>query len=189
MTAPEEDSTPDAALRLVNAEFALASSDLYTREAGAQSLAGLVMPSALRLLEKACSDRDSRVVEGGARALLASVSTGAPEAETVLLRVLTRNRNSARLREMLERRETDCFGALCRETVEARRIQFLAANPDLARCRLSSLESGMFEKVQAYRSARLRSNPSFAAIFDVIRSDPDLPRTLKAMLSRRTEFI
>ena len=178
-----------AALRIMEAEGALKSPDLYTREAGAQSLAGLVAPDALRLLEKACGDREDRVAEGGARALLASAATGNPEAEAALLRVLSRGRNSRRLQEMLAAGKPECLGALPKAGQDARRFQFLVANPDLARCRLSSLESGMFRQVQAFRSARLRSNPSFAALFDVIRHDPDLPRTLKAMLSRRTEFL
>ena len=194
MNAPQSSPPPSSdalrdAQRVRDAEAALASSDLYTREAGAQSLAGLTGPDALRLLEKACSDREGRVLAGGTRALLASAATGSPEAEAALLRVLTRNRNSARIRELLGKGEPDCFGALPPKETEARRAVFLAANPDLARCRLSSLESGMFREVQSFRSARLRSNPSFAALFDVIRADPDLPRTLKQMLARRQEFI
>ena len=178
-----------AALRIMEAEAALKSPDLYTREAGAQSLAGLVLPDALRLLEKACGDRENRVAEGGARALLASAAAGNTEAEAALLRVITRGRNSRLLAEMLAEGKPDCLGALAKAGQEARRFQFLVANPDLARCRLSSLESGMFRQVQALRSARLRSIPSFAALFDVIRNDPDLPRTLKTMLSRRSEFV
>ncbi len=153
-----------------------------------EELAGLTGPDALRLLENACADREESVVEGGLRALLASAAES-PEAEAALLRVLTKAGSGGRVREMLLAGGRNGSGAPPEGGYDARRFRFLAANPDLARCRLHSLESGMHRSVQAFRSARLRANPSFAALFDVIRNDPDLPQTLKAMLARRSEFI
>lgn len=180
-------------VRLRLAQEGLASSDPYAREAGAQSLAGLTAPTALQLLETACTDREGRVVEGALRALLASAATsgspGSPEAEAALLRALTRAGWGSRLRERLAAGGSDVLGALPEDGYDARRFQFLAAHPDLARCRLSSLETGTYRRVQAYRSARLRANPSFLALCDVIRADPDLPRPLKTFLARRAEFI
>jgi hypothetical protein len=164
----------------------LASSDLYAREAGAQLLAGQSDPEALRLIETACKDREERVVSGGLRALFASVAAGSPEAETVLLRLVTQN---SRIRTLVKEGGADRFGALPPDGFTARQAQFILGNPDLARCRLAGLETGTFQQVQAYRSERLRANPAFAALFDVIRSDPELPRTLKAVLARRMEFL
>lgn len=59
--------------RIQTAATALTSSNPFMREAGAQMLAGLSSPDALRLLEKACNDREIRVLEGGLRALSESI--------------------------------------------------------------------------------------------------------------------
>ena len=171
---------------LETARTLLASTDLYAREAGTQLLSGRTTPEALLLLEQACKDRESRVVSGGLRALFASAATGSPEAEAVLLRLFQQGN---RIRELVKMGGADRFGALPADGFTAKQAQFVADNPDLARCRLTGLQTSSFLHVQSSRSARLRTNPAFAALFDVIRSDPELPRTLKAVLSRRMEFI
>lgn len=180
---------PEEARIVSSARVWLASPDLYLREAGAQSLSGLTAPDALNLLEQACADREIRVVEGRLRALLASVTSESPEAEAALLRALTRGVNGVWLRGVLEKGGRDSLGALAPDGHNVRKAQFLGANPDLLQSRLRSLQSGAFRQVQAHRSGRLRANPSFVALFDVIRYDPDLSRALKTMLSRRAEFL